>query len=43
MSVQTYKTTTKEFGDVHNGIGSFDGTISFQVKPDCKPYQMSLQ
>ena len=27
------------FGDVFNGIGCFEGTISLQLKPDSKPYQ----
>ena len=28
------------FGDVFNGIGCFEGTFSFQLKPDSKPYQV---
>ena len=27
------------FGNVFNGIGSFEGTFSLQFKPDSKPYQ----
>ena len=28
------------FGDVFNGIGCFEGTLSLQLKPDSKPYQV---
>ena len=30
----------KMFGDIFNGIGSFKGTFSLQLKPDSKPYQV---
>ena len=29
----------KDFDDVFNGIGCFEGTFSLQLKPDSKPYQ----
>ena len=29
----------KEFDNVFNGIGCFDGTFSLQLKPDSRPYQ----
>ena len=28
----------KDFNDVFNGIGCFEGTFSLQLKPDSKPY-----
>ena len=28
------------FGNIFNGIGSFGGTFSLQLKPDSKPYQV---
>ena len=30
----------KTFGDVFNSIGCFEGTVSLQLKPDSKPYQV---
>ena len=29
----------KDFDDVFNGIGYFEGIFSLQFKPDSKPYQ----
>ena len=28
----------KDFDDMFNGIGCFEGTFSLQLKPDSKPY-----
>ena len=33
----------KDFEDVFNDIGCFDGTLSLQLKPDSKPYQVPLR
>ena len=33
----------RDFEDVFNGIGCFDGTFSLQLKLDCKPYQVPLR
>ena len=39
-SAETTQQLHKDFQDVFNGIGCFDGTFSLQLKPDCKPYQV---
>ena len=31
------------FDNVFNGIGCFKGTFSLQLKPESKPYQVSLR
>ena len=33
----------KDFEDVFNGIGCFDGTFSLQLKSDSRPYQAPLR
>ena len=33
----------KEFNNVFNGIGCFEGTFSLQLKPDSRPYQVPLR
>ena len=33
----------KDFDDVFNGTGCFEGTFSLQLKPDSKPYQAPLR
>ena len=32
--------THKEYGEVFNSIGCFEGTFSLQLKLDSKPYQV---
>ena len=39
-STEITKQLQKEFEDVFTGIGCFDGTFSFKVKPDSKQYQV---
>ena len=38
--VELTQQINKEFNDVFNGIGCFEGTFSFQLKLDSRPYQM---
>ena len=38
-----YTTNNKDFDDVFNGIGCFEGTFSLQLKPYSKPYQAPLR
>ena len=33
----------RDFEDVFSGRGCFDGTFSSQLKPDSKPYQVTLR
>ena len=33
----------KDYDDVFNGIGCFEGTFSLQLKADSKPYQAPLR
>ena len=33
----------RDFKDVFNGIGCFDGTFLLQVEPDSKPFQTPLE
>ena len=42
-STKTTQQIHKDFKDVFNGIGCFDGTFSLQLKPDSKPYQAPLR
>ena len=42
-SIETTKQLQKEFEDVLNGIGCFDGMFSLQVKSGSKPYQVPLR
>ena len=39
-STETTEQLHKEFEDVFNGIGCFNGTFSLQIKLDSKPYQV---
>ena len=38
-SVESTQQIHKDFDDIFNGIGCFEGTFSLQLKPDSKPYQ----
>ena len=40
MSDEITQLLQRDFEDVSNGIGCFDGTFSLQLKPDSKPYQV---
>ena len=42
VSAEITQQLQKDFSDVFNGIGCFDGTSSLQVKPESKPYQVPL-
>ena len=39
MECQTTQQIHKDFEDVFNDTGCFDGTFSLQLKPDSKQYQ----
>ena len=39
-NIKITKQLQKEFEDVFNSIGCFDGMFSLQVKPESKPYQV---
>ena len=43
MSAEITQQLQKDFEDVFNGTGCFDGTFSFQLKMDSKLYQVSLR
>ena len=38
-SAESTQQIHKDFDDVFNGTGCFEGTFSLQLKPDSKPYQ----
>ena len=38
-SAESIQQKYKEFEDIFNGIGCFEGTYSLQLKPNSKPYQ----
>ena len=40
VSVEITQQLQRDFKHVFTGIGYFDGTFSFQAKPDSKPYQV---
>ena len=42
-SAESTQQIYKDFDDVFNGIGCFEGTFSLQLKPDSKPYQEPLR
>ena len=42
-SAESTQQIHKDFDDVFNGIGCFEGTLSLQLKPDSKPYQAPLR
>ena len=42
-STETIQQLHKDFEDVFNGIGYFDGTFSLQLRLDSKPYQEPLR
>ena len=41
-NAETMQQILKDFEEVFNDIGYFDGTFSLQLKPDSKPYQVPL-
>ena len=43
MNAEATHQLHKEFEDVFNGIGCFDGTFLLQLNPDRKPYQVPLR
>ena len=43
VSAEITQQLQRYFKDVFTGIGCFDGTFSFQVKPYSKPYQVSMR
>ena len=42
-STETTQQIHKDFEVVFNGIRCFDGTFTLQLRPDSKPYQVSLR
>ena len=40
VSTEITKQLQRDFEDPFGGIACFDGTLSLQVKPDRKPYQV---
>ena len=42
-SAESTQQIHKDFDDMFNGIGCFEGTFSLQLKPDNKPYQAPLR
>ena len=40
VSAEITQQLQREFKDVFDGIGCFNGTFSLQVQPDRKPYQV---
>ena len=43
MSAEIMQQFQRDFENVFNGIGCFDGTFSLQLKLDSKPYQVPLR